>query len=70
MRFDARLRNLERHEEPVPPCPACGARDGSRVVVWRQGKPHPQLDCQQCQARVVVFKEVAEGMFGKSGPPQ
>ena len=66
MGLDDRLRRLERQERPAPRCPACCARDGVRVVIWRYGMPKPNLDCRHCQARVLVFREVREGILGQA----
>ena len=66
MGLDDRLRRLERQERSERPCSACGARDGARVVIWRYGAPKPILDCRHCQARVLVFREVREGLLGQA----
>ena len=66
MGLDDRLRRLERQERPERLCLACGAQNGARVVVWRYGALAPERDCRHCQARVLVFREVREGLLGRT----
>ncbi len=61
MSLDGRITRLEDLEaEDLPPCPACGARNGSRIVVWVDGEPEPDLDCPECHARVLLIHQVPE----------
>ena len=61
MNLDGRIARLEGIEpEERPPCTACGARKGSRIVVWVDGEPEPDLDCPQCHARVLLIHQVPE----------
>ena len=61
MNLDGRLARLEELEaEDLSLCSACGARNGSRIVVWVDGEPEPDLTCEGCYARVLLIHQVSE----------